>query len=92
MAKTTENARDAAELEKDDQEKEGTLTQKEIKEQKKKLRQEQKEQKKEAKKKARELSEQEEDLEDDSDGSTAPVFFITLLIVLIWMKNILNIM
>lgn len=56
---------------------------KKIKEEKKKLRTEQKLQKKEAKKRAKELENQEEDMED-ADEHSAPVFLVTLFIVLIW--------
>lgn len=54
-----------------------------LKEEKKKFREEQKAQKKEAKRRAKELEAQEDELED-ADGSSAPILFVTFLIVVIW--------
>ncbi len=56
-----------------------------IKSERKKLAQEQKRQKKEAKKRAKELSAQEAELDSDSPGSSVAVFFVTLLLVIIWL-------
>lgn len=53
-----------------------------LKEERKRLKAEQKAQKKEAKQKAREISDQEEELEGEPGG--LPVFFVTALIVLVW--------
>lgn len=55
---------------------------KRLKEEKKKLKADKKAQKKEAKQRAKELSEQEERLDDDGGGIS--VFFVTLVIVIIW--------
>ena len=56
---------------------------KNLKEEKKRLKAERKAQRKEAKQRAKELSEQEEQLAGD-EVSGLPVFFVTLVIVLIW--------
>lgn len=55
-----------------------------IKAERKKLQNEQKKQKKEAKKRARELSDQEAELDYDAPGSSVAVFFVTVLLVAIW--------
>ncbi len=55
-----------------------------IKAERKKLQNEQKKQKKEARKRAKELSNQEAELDYDAPGSSAAVFFVTLLLVVIW--------
>lgn len=54
-----------------------------LKEEKKKLREEQKAQKKEAKRRAKELEAQEDELEE-ADGGSAPIMFVTFIIVVIW--------
>lgn len=56
-----------------------------IKAERKKLEAEQKRQKKEAKKRAKELAAQEAELDSDSAGSSVGVFFVTLLLVVIWL-------
>lgn len=56
---------------------------KRLKQERKKIKDEQKAQKKEAKKRAKEISAQEAELEDD-DASGISVFFVTLVIVIIW--------
>lgn len=53
-------------------------------EEKKRLKAEQKEQKKEAKRRAKEIAMQEEQLDDGEVGSSVPVFFVTGLIVVVW--------
>lgn len=55
-----------------------------IKEEKKKFKEEQKAQRREAKEKAREIADREADLTDESGASTASVFMVTFVIVLIW--------
>lgn len=55
-----------------------------IKAERKKLEAEQKKQKKEAKRRAKELAAQEAELDADNPGSGAAVFFVTLLLVVIW--------
>lgn len=55
-----------------------------IKEEKKKLKEEKKAQRKEAKERAREIADREEDLTDESGASSASVFMVTFVIVLIW--------
>lgn len=52
---------------------------------KKKLKAEQKKQKKEAKRRAKEIAAREADLEDDGEGGSVSVFFVTLVIVVIWL-------
>ncbi len=64
---------------------EGGNDKKQVDNEKKRLKAEQKELRKEAKKRAKELSDQAAKLEDESDGGNASVFFITLVIVLIWL-------
>lgn len=56
-----------------------------IKAERKKLENEKKQQKKEAKKRAKELAAQEAELDSDSSGSGVAVFFVTLLLVVIWL-------
>lgn len=56
-----------------------------IKEEKKKLKEEKKAQRKEAKERAREIADREADLTDDSGASSASVFMVTFVIVLIWL-------
>ncbi|MCM1143230.1 MAG: hypothetical protein NC318_02155 [Blautia sp.] len=56
---------------------------KRLKEERKKIKSDQKAQKKEAKKRAKEISAQEAELEDDEAGGIS-VFFVTLVIVIIW--------
>lgn len=56
-----------------------------IDDEKKKLKAEQKKQKKEAKRRAKEIAEREADLDDDSEGGSVSVFFVTLVIVVIWL-------
>ncbi len=67
-----------------DEEKRAKAEKARIKAERKKLQSDQKKQKKEARKRARELSEQEAELDSDSPGSSVAVFFITLLLVVIW--------
>lgn len=55
-----------------------------IKAERKKLQNEQKNQKKEAKKRAKELANQEAELDYDAPGSSVAVFFVTLLLIVIW--------
>lgn len=55
-----------------------------IKAERKKLQNEQKNQKKEAKKRAKELANQEAELDYDAPGSSVAVFFVTLLLIIIW--------
>ena len=55
-----------------------------IKAERKKLQSEQKKQKKEARKRAKELSNQEAELDYDAPGSSVAVFFVTVLLVVIW--------
>ncbi|MBR4965480.1 MAG: hypothetical protein IKY53_03210 [Lachnospiraceae bacterium] len=55
-----------------------------IKAERKKLQNEQKKQKKEAKKRAKELANQEAELDYDAPGSSVAVFFVTVLLVAIW--------
>lgn len=54
-----------------------------LKEEKKKFREEQRAQKKEAKRRAKELDAQEDELEE-ADGGSAPIMFVTFIIVVIW--------
>lgn len=56
-----------------------------IKAERKKLEAEKKQQKKEAKKRAKELAAQEAELDSESSGSGVAVFFVTLLLVVIWL-------
>lgn len=56
---------------------------KRLKEERKKIKNEQKKQKKEARQRAKEISAQEAELEDD-DANGVSVFFVTLVIVIIW--------
>ncbi|MCM1086781.1 MAG: hypothetical protein NC419_01405 [Muribaculaceae bacterium] len=56
---------------------------KRLKEERKKIKSDQKAQKKEAKRRAKEISAQEAELEDDEAGGIS-VFFVTLVIVIIW--------
>lgn len=55
-----------------------------IKAERKKLQAEQKKQKKEAKRRAKELDNQEAELEYESAGSSVAVFFVTILLVVVW--------
>ncbi|MBQ8246804.1 MAG: hypothetical protein IJZ42_06700 [Lachnospiraceae bacterium] len=55
-----------------------------IKAERKKLEAEKKQQKKEAKRRAKELAAQEAELDSESSGSGVAVFFVTLLLVVIW--------
>lgn len=55
---------------------------KRLKEERNKLKKDKKEQKKEAKKRAKEISAQEAELDEEAGG--LPVFFVTLIIVIIW--------
>jgi len=55
-----------------------------IKAERKKLEAEKKKQKKEAKRRAKELAAQEAELDSESSGSGVAVFFVTLLLVVIW--------
>ncbi len=55
-----------------------------IKAERKKLEAEKKQQKKEAKKRAKELAAQEAELDSESSGNGVAVFFVTLLLVVIW--------
>lgn len=55
---------------------------KRLKEERNKLKSEQKAQKKEAKKRAKEIAAQEAELDEEAGG--LPVFFVTLIIVIIW--------
>lgn len=62
------------------------LEKKKLDEEKKKLKAEQRKQKKEAKRRAKEIAAREADLEDEEDGgSSVSVFFVTLIIVVIWL-------
>ncbi|MBQ7766864.1 MAG: hypothetical protein IJ397_08475 [Lachnospiraceae bacterium] len=56
-----------------------------IKAERKKLEAEKKKQKKEAKRRAKELAAQEAELDSESSGSGVAVFFVTLLLVVIWL-------
>lgn len=56
-----------------------------IKAERKKLENEKKRQKKEAKKRAKELAAQEAELDSESGGNGVAVFFVTLLLVVIWL-------
>ncbi|MCH5254795.1 MAG: hypothetical protein J1F41_07715 [Lachnospiraceae bacterium] len=56
---------------------------KRLKEERKKIKNEQKKQKKEARQRAKEISAQEAELEDD-EANGVSVFFVTLVIVIIW--------
>ena len=56
-----------------------------IKAERKKLEKEKKQQKKEAKRRAKELAAQEAELDSDSSGSGVAVFFVTLLLVVVWL-------
>ena len=55
-----------------------------IKAERKKLEAEKKKQKKEVKRRAKELAAQEAELDSESSGSGVAVFFVTLLLVVIW--------
>ncbi len=55
-----------------------------IKAERKKLEAEKKQQKKEAKRRAKELAAQEAELDSESSGNGVAVFFVTLLLVVIW--------
>ena len=55
-----------------------------LKEEKKKFKEERKAQRKEAKERAREIADREADLSDEDGTSTASVFMVTVVIVLIW--------
>ncbi|MBQ7972779.1 MAG: hypothetical protein IJ291_04950 [Lachnospiraceae bacterium] len=66
-------------------EKSAKLEKKRINDERKKLRAEQKKQKKEAKKRAKELNAQESELDTETAGSSLSVFFVTVLLVLIWL-------
>lgn len=57
---------------------------KRLKEEKKRLKAEQRAQKKEAKRRAKELDAQEEQMEEESEGGSAPIMLVTLIIVVIW--------
>lgn len=57
---------------------------KRLAEERKRLKAERKEQKKEAKKRAKEIALQEAELDDDESTSGVSVFFVTLLIVVVW--------
>ncbi len=56
-----------------------------IKAERKKLKNEEKKQKKEAKRRAKELAAQEAELDAESSGNGVAVFFVTLLLVVIWL-------
>lgn len=58
---------------------------KQLKETKKQFAQEQKNQKKEAKRRAKEIEEQQKELDEQIDGSSVPIVFVTLFIILIWL-------
>ncbi len=58
--------------------------QKRLAEERKKLKSDQKQQKKEAKARAKEIAKQEKSLDVDSDTNNVSVFFVTLVIVLVW--------
>lgn len=58
---------------------------KQLKETKKQFTQEQKNQRKEAKRRAREIEAQQRELDEQIDGSSVPVVFVTLFIILIWL-------
>lgn len=58
--------------------------QKRLAEERKKLKSEQKQQKKEAKARAKELERQEKSLDVDSETNNVSVFFVTLVIVVVW--------
>ena len=57
-----------------------------LKEEKKKFKEERKAQRKEAKERAREIADREADLSDEDGTSTASVFMVTFVIVLIWIE------
>lgn len=62
-----------------------SMDKKRIIEEKKRFKEEQKRAKKEAKKRAKELAKREAEIEDESEGSTVSVFFVTLIIIVIWL-------
>lgn len=68
-----------------EEEKQEKIERNRIKEERRKLEAEKKQQKKEAKKRAKELAAQEAELDSDSPGSGIAVFFVTLLLVVIWL-------
>lgn len=57
---------------------------KKLQDERKKLKEQQKSQKKEAKQRAKEISEQEAKLSEDEEAGGVSVFFVTLVIVIIW--------
>ena len=63
----------------------GQDEQKRLREERKKMREEQKAQRKEAKRRARELDLQQEELDDETEGGSAPIVFVTFIIVVIWL-------
>lgn len=67
-----------------DEDRQEKLERDRIKAERKKLEAEKKQQKKEAKKRAKELAAQEAELDSESSGSGVAVFFVTLLLVVIW--------
>ena len=62
-----------------------SLEKRKLDDEKKKLKAEQRKQRKEAKRRAKEIASREADLEEDEDGSSVSVFFVTLVIVVIWL-------
>ncbi len=68
-----------------DDERQDKIERDRIKAERKKLEAEKKQQKKEAKRRAKELAAQEAELDSDSAGSNVGVFFVTLLLVVIWL-------
>jgi len=58
---------------------------KKLNEEKKKLKAEQRKQKKEAKRRAKEIAARQADLEEDEESGSVSVFFVTLVIVVIWL-------
>ena len=67
-----------------DEDRQEKMERERIKAERKKLEAEQKKQRKEAKKRAKELAAQEAELDSESSGSGVAVFFVTLLLVVIW--------
>lgn len=58
---------------------------KRLSDEKKQLKQEQKNQKKEARKRAKDIAKQEAELGDENEGSSVSAFFVTIIIILIWL-------
>lgn len=69
----------------DEEQKRAKAEMAQIKAERKKLQNEQKLQKKEAKKRAKELANQEAEIDYEAPGSSVAVFFVTVLLVVIWL-------